>query len=363
MKIIKGIKHILKLILRRERITFEPVLQKSLNFENEIFYNSLDNAKLQNNNKYQYKQLVAIDGVGFSGSSAVGDFLGEFSNCTSLGGVEITENPERGIENSYEIDFLRDPGSLVDLERICYTNIGRIRNQAVHQFINVCKDYYQSNIPFFNEEFLELSKLFIKNITSYAFSDFPNHIAYYPKRLSIQEFRNYAKEYFLSVLKLIPSKDFLICDNLASVGRPDFNIVQDYLGDCKVLMNYCDPRDVYARARLQPGNDWVPVNPEIFIQNWKENVVPAITTNDKNVLITNFDDFCNDYKMQAKKIMDFLGLEEKDHIKQFQFFDPKKSINNTGVWRKIENQKAIEYIFENLKEYCYDKEKHTHYSI
>jgi len=87
-----------------------------------------------------------------------------------------------------------------------------------------------------------------------------------------------------------------------------------------------------------------------------------LNKDDKNVLITNFDDFCNDYETQAKKIMDFIGHDEKDHTLKYKYFNPKVSINNTGVWRKIENQKAIEYIFENLKEYCYDTENHKRYS-
>lgn len=363
MKIISAVKHIAKILLRRETINFVPV-EKNRNIcdISKIFYDEIDEAKLHSNNESQYKHLVAIDGVGFSGSSAVGDFLGEFSNCTSLGGVEIRENPGRGIENSYEIDFLRDPGSLLDLERICYTNVGRIRSEAIHQFIKVCDDYYKGYIPLFDDKFYELSKQFIKEITSYAFNDSVSHVSYYPKRLTVQEYRNYAKDYILAILKNIPSKEYLICDNLASVGRPDFNIVHDYLGDCKVLMNYCDPRDVYARARLQPGNDWVPVNPEIFVQNWRENVIPALNECNSNYLVTNFDDFCNNYESQAKKIMDFLGLQEKDHIKKFQYFDPKVSINNTGVWKKLEDQKPVEYIFENLREFCYDKEKHCRYS-
>lgn len=361
MKMISAAKHLAKILLKREKITFVPIQNNPLD-SSKIFYGDLNEEKLSSKNNHQYKNLVAIDGVGFSGSSALGDFLGEFSNCTSLGGVDVRENPERGIENSYEIDFLRDPGSLIDLERICYTNNGRLRNNAVHQFIKVCHQYYQGDIPFFDEYFYECSKQFLKNIISYAYKDSPNHICYYPKRLSLNEYRKYAREFMTTVLKNIPSKENLVCDCLASVGRPDFGIVKEYLGDCKVLMNYCDPRDVYARARLQPGNDWVPVNPEIFVQNWKENVIPALTDKDANLLVTNFDDFCNGYDTQAKKIMDFLGLEEKDHTNKFKYFDPKVSINNTGVWKKLENQQPVEYIFENLREFCYDKENHCRYS-
>ncbi len=361
MKLISACKHTAKLFLGREKIKFVPVDQEKL--DEKLFYENIDETKLITKNQNQYKNLVIIDGIGFSGSSALGDFLGEFSNCTSLGGVDIRENPDRGVENSYEIDFLRDPGSLLDLERICNTNVGRLHDNAVHQFIKVCFKYYKDDIPIFDEYFYEHSKKFLKEIIAFAYNSSPDHVYYYPKKLTVPEYRKIAKEFMLAILKNIPSKEFLVCDNLASVGRPDFNIVNDYIGDCKVLLNYCDPRDVYARARLQPGNDWVPVDPEIFVQNWKLNFIPIINTKENNTLITNFDDFCNDYETQAKKIMDFIGLEEKNHTQKFKFFNPKVSINNTGVWRKIENQKAIEYIFENLKEYCYDSENHKRYSI
>lgn len=359
MKIISLCKHVAKITLGKEKIKFIPTSDEKL-FSN-VFYENIDEAKLVSKNQNYFKQLAAIDGVGFSGSSAVGDFLGEFDNCTSLGGVDMRENPDRGAENSYEIDFLRDPGSLIDLEKICYSNIHRLKNDAIHRFIKVCKEYYENDIPIFDEYFYEHSKSFLKNIISYSFRDAPENITYYPKKLTVQQYRSYAKEFMSAFLQNIPSKDFLICDNLASVGRPDTGFIKDYLGDCKVLFNYCDPRDVYARARLQPGNDWVPVDPEIFVKNWKEEVAPALNDTDSNMLVTNFDDFCNEYENQAKKIMDFLGLEESNHTNKFKYFNPNISINNTGVWKKLENQKAIEYIFENLKEFCYDKENHQRY--
>ena len=322
MNIISFTKHTAKVILGRENISFIPKTNNEYD-SSKCFYENINESKIISNNSKQYKHLVAIDGVGFSGSSAVGDFLGEFSNCTSLGGVELQENPDRGQENAYEIDFLREPGGLIDLERICSINTPRIRDNAVHQFIDVCNKYRYSGIPIYDDYFFEKSKEFVKNIMSYAFNDSPSHVSYHPKKLTKEVYRNFAKDYMLSVLKNIPSKDFLICDNLASVGRPDFGIVNDYLDNCKVIYNFSDPRDIYARARLEPGNDWVPINPEIFVQNWKENVIPALNDKGSNVLYTNFDDFCNDYETQAKKIMDFIGLEEKDHTQKFKFFNPK----------------------------------------
>ena len=59
--------------------------------------------------------------------------------------------------------------------------------------------------------------------------------------------------------------------------------------------------------------------------------------------------------------MDFLGLEETNHVEKYKYFDPKVSINNTGVWKKLENQKPIDFIFDNLKEFCYDKDNKRRY--
>lgn len=229
MRLISACKHVAKVILKRETVSFSPVCKTEEEKHENIFYEDLDETKLVSKNDRQFKHLVSIDGVGFSGSSAVGDFLGEFQNVTSLGGVDPRENPDRGIENSYEIDFLRDPGSIVDLERICYTNIGRVRDNAVHEFIEVCKYYHNGAIPFFDDYFYELSKKFVKELTAYAFNDSPSHVSYYPKRLSVAEFRSLARDFMLSILKNIPSNDYLVCDNLTSVGRPDNGIIDGYL--------------------------------------------------------------------------------------------------------------------------------------
>ncbi|MCR5765174.1 MAG: hypothetical protein K6G09_04250 [Treponema sp.] len=364
MKLVSAAKHVAKLILGRERIKFERVNKKVEEPPKpNIFYEDLDESKLISQNQNQFKHLVGIDGMGFSGSSAVTDFLAEFSNTTVLGGVDPRENPDRGDENAYEVDFVRDPGSLLDLERICYTDASRIKDNAIHEFIRICEDYHNSAIPLFNNDyFINLSKSFLKQITSFAFLDSPSHVSYYPKKISVNEYRRIASDYLLKILKNVSSRDFLVCDNLTAIGCSDEQLLNDYFGECKILLNWCDPRDVYARARFLPGCDWVPIDPEIFVQNFLENNKPWIDKVPKNSLITNFDDFCNDYETQSKKIMDFLGLEEKDHIDKFKYFNPKVSINNTGVWKKLENQKPIEYIFEKLKEFCYDQDNHRRYT-
>ena len=351
-KLLTFIKHMVKVILKKETLQFEKnYMSKKLPL---IFFEDLNEELLVSKNERVYKTLIAIDGPGFSGSSAVTDLLGEFSNCTSLGGVDLRENPERGSENCYEVDFFREVNGIYDLERICYTNVGRIRDFAVKSFIKVCYDYYNSGISFYDDLFLNQAKLFVKNITDFTIKISDTEVTYVPKNLTVEEYRKIAQEFLLSFIKNIPSNDYLILDNLMSISRPDIKTLHEYFGDFKLIYVTCDPRDIYARARLQPGNDWVPVDPVIFVKSWNRVPVKYIHTNDNSLLCVSFDDLCNNYEQTKLKLIDFLNLEVSKHERKLSFFNPEVSIHNTKVWKKLLNQEPIDYIYSKLKEYCYE---------
>lgn len=351
-KLLTFIKHLAKVILKKETLRFE----KNYSSENNplIFFENLNEEFLVSKNNRKYQTLIAIDGPGFSGSSAVTDLLGEFSNCTSLGGVDLRENPERGSDNCYEVDFFREVNGIYDLERICYTNVGRIRDAAVHNFIKVCLDYYDSGIPFYDDFFLNQAKLFVKNITDFCIKTSETKVTYVPKNLTIDQYRKYAQEFLLSFIRNIPSNKYLILDNLMAISKPDIKTLHDYFGDFKLIYVTCDPRDIYARARLQPGNDWVPVDPVIFVKSWNRVAAKYLHTEDNSLLCVSFDELCNNYELTKLKLIDFLKLDVTKHSQKLSFFNPEISINNTKVWKKLDNQKPIDYIYSELKEYCYE---------
>lgn len=349
--------HLVKILTGKEKINISLVQQskeKAIPLDGVCFYDNIENMEVLNNH---FKSLVAIDGCGFSGSSAVTDFLAEFNNMTSIGGVDLRENPDRGIDNCFEFDFFRDANSIFELEKICYSNVGRIRDKAIHNFIKVCNDYYNSGISCFDDFFYNEAKKFIKNITDYTIQCSPEWISYVPKRLTVKEYRNYAKQFLLSVLNNISKNDILVVDNLMAISDPNVELLKDYFGDFKIIYVYSDPRDVYARARLEPGNDWVPKAPDIFVKFFLRvfpNYLQKSKENNSPILCISFDEFCNHYENVSKEIMGFLDLNEEDHIYKFKFFNPNISINNTRVYKKLENQEPIKYIYEQLKEYCYD---------
>ena len=60
------------------------------------------------------------------------------------------------------------------------------------------------------------------------------------------------------------------------------------------------------------------------------------------------------YDETTKKIANWLGFELKEQTKKKQYFEPRRSINNTYTWKKVKcNLAEIEYIENELGEYLY----------
>lgn len=97
----KKIPQYIKNIISGETKIRLDIQHKSKELAESIFEMSPSSKGKENSSPYS--KLVAIDGIaGFAGSSAITDFLAEFSECTAYGGVDIRENPDRGEENNYE---------------------------------------------------------------------------------------------------------------------------------------------------------------------------------------------------------------------------------------------------------------------
>jgi hypothetical protein len=62
-----------------------------------------------------------------------------------------------------------------------------------------------------------------------------------------------------------------------------------------------------------------------------------------------------DYDNTIKTIMEFLGLTEETHINPKKYFNPKRSIKGSQVYKKIKgHEQEIAYIEKALSEYLFD---------
>lgn len=311
--------------------------------------------------KLSFKQLVAIDGIGCSGSSALTDFFGEFPDLMTVwGGVDLYENPDRGQENNFETDFFRNPYSILELEKICNNNVTRIGNQAIYDFIKTVDENYINGPKkiFHNNNYLSATKEFLNSLIDFK-TKINNADRYVLKNLSIKEYREFAKQYIIRCLSVLNTKETLVMDNLISIENADESIIKDYFPEnTKLFYVWRDPRDIYAQARLATYEDlsWVPENPEIFVKWYLKAFKYYYNSSSKNIMCIRFEDLVNDYDNTTKKVMDFLDIEPNadSHIYKQKFFNPDISRKNIGIYKKLENQDAVKYIEEHLSDYIYN---------
>ena len=329
-----------------------------ISFEKQSRFMQLEDIKrVDNLNTDIYTNLITIDGSGFSGSSAVTDFLAEFSDCTVFGGVDMFVNPERGVQNGFEVDFFRDAQGIQEMEKICASNNKRILNTAIKDFWSLILKYYNENYPsvFYNDSFLYQTKKFLEQLIDFTVIYSNGNRDYYAKKLNLVEYRKIAKQYIQSVLQTIPSKENLVLDAAMSINEPNIDLLKEYFGEFKLIYVWRDPRDIYAEARMIPGNDWVPKDPEVFVKWYLRDCPKYINAKNDSLLTVRFEDFVNDYDNVAKKIIKFIGsinIDKQNNYKKY--FNPSNSKKNIGKYKGYNDQEAIKFIESALSDYCYN---------
>lgn len=340
---------------RKLNISLEKVDNEKKNFAMYLLNNNF-NIDEKSINKKIYEKLIAVEGIGASaGSSAITDFLGEFSCCTALGGVDELENPERGMNNSFEFDFFRDSHGVYELEKICDFDGNRILEGSIQDFIDLIEKNNSLGIDFYGDYYLKATQEFLHNILDcyYEWEGVCNN--FFVKKITKDEYRKYAKEYCQTLLKSIPSEKYLCMDQLCSISNPHNKVLSEYFGDYKLLTSIRDPRDIYTTARMYPTRDlgYNPKDAKTFVKYYKWNVERYNYKSNPNVMLIQFEDFVLHYEDVSKKIMDFVGLDEKEHIKKFSYFNPEISRNNIGIYKKYDDQASIKIIEDGLSEYLY----------
>ena len=75
-------------------------------------------------------------------------------------------------------------------------------------------------------------------------------------------------------------------------------------------------------------------------------------------MLVRFEDLIYNYDAMTKKIDQWLGFSDSEHIHIKERFDPKISINNTKLWEKIPDvEQDVRYIEEHLSRYLYPYSK------
>ena len=66
------------------------------------------------------------------------------------------------------------------------------------------------------------------------------------------------------------------------------------------------------------------------------------------VLKIRFEDLVNDYNNSKILIEKLIQKSDSDHIHKYKFFNPNKSKNNIGLWKKYPNQRQMRLLTNEL---------------
>ncbi|MDR1952206.1 MAG: sulfotransferase domain-containing protein [Elusimicrobiota bacterium] len=325
--------------------------------------------------KSHCSHLISVSGEGHSGSGAVIDFLREFDNCSVSGGID-----ENGIgplgktikndEAKIEFTIFRDSYGILDLEK--YIAAGLLNSDIINHFVGLSERFYVNNGGIYNDKYMELMWEFVDQISDkkklsgwdigYAsFCDdeeksiptnisapylvYPSDIGYTfasKKDLTLDVYRQRAQIFLDKVFKTIESKEYLVLDQFIGPNVSD-DTIKNYVKDLKRLHVYRDPRDVFATAILLDV-PWLPKKVDEFINSYKRMRERLVIGENKNIMYISFEDLVFNYEQNIKKIMDFCGLKEENHIYKKGFFDPNVSRKNIGLYKKLDNQDDIRLI-------------------
>lgn len=320
-----------------------------------------------------------------TGSSAITNLISEFDSVFSLGEEEFR--------------FLQDPDGVADLEYNLVENFNRHNSgHALKRFrrlvdLNSATLFGSKYESVFKGKWKEKAYQYIDDLVDFSYHGWWQYdlidkgkCFYFRKRvlnklLHLTLWRNKpertlntmkkevtycshpTEEEFLSKTRTfvdelfgsVSKKDIVMVDQLV----PPTNIARylRYVNDLQVVVVDRDPRDLFVLEKYFWQDGIIPADVEEFCKWFKYTREHRKTEkhDTAKVKFVQFEDLIYRYEKTTAELIRWLELDDNDHSRRRQIFNPSVSIGNTQVWKKINMDPAeIEKIEKELKEYLYD---------
>lgn len=333
--------------------------------------------------------IVGLCGFGYTGSGAVYDLLREYEGITMGNHCEVSflyrpdglgdlryhlTHPVRFFSSDYAIQrfrkkihnfFRNSPGQwgLKD-----YTEVYKLTDEFLESIIDVKWKGWWSD----DESNMEGIRYVVYRIVNWLTVPFPvlnikvqRSFYYRDMFLSVnpEQFMEKSQKYLNDLFSLFGydiEKDTLVLDQPFSADCPSATSV--FFKNAKAIIVDKDPRDLYLLLKKESFVDcaWTPTdNVNDFIAYYKQIRRNYSDIVKEKELIIRFENLIYEYEATIQLIENYLGLDKSKHIHKKCFFDPKKSINNTQLFRKYPEMKNdIEIIENELGSYLFDFDKY-----
>ena len=327
---------------------------------------------------------ISIIGYGWTGSSVVVDLLREYDDY---------EGPD------FEFSMIWEPNGILDLENALVDNWDFLRHDtAIRDFITYCEiqnrkggKFSSFGIDISNKldvDFIFETNSYIDKLIDFKYQGNTRLLYYklsafkllikkvlrklFNGNISSQEMymAKPSKDKFLTETRIFIDKLFQKYANKNNIQNvildqaiPASNILKtmNYFNQIKSIVIDRDPRDVYVnliKRKVLIGAECSMEDSEHCVKKfvkWHKilRAQDSIENNDKKILRLKFENVILDYENSINKIHTFLDIKTK-HSKKKKYFNPELSEKKIGLWKSYKHQEEIDYIYQELKEYCYE---------
>lgn len=313
-----------------------------------------------------HKNIISVQGLGYSGSGAVLDYLREFDNIEVYGdsdkeGSKVIVNKRYG-----EAQLLKQAGGLFEIERFLGCKNTFLNDALLRRFIMLTES---SELYKHSDEAKEAFFDFLTRITDGVFFNekiYHNGHLYnlessspmsYLKDMTTKEFRFISREFLTRLFNAlhVEGRASIAFDQLLQ-DEYNFQKNLDYIPNLKQIIVYRDPRDVYTYG-VQNDIEWIHHHGDVgmFVHWYKTIRLNNLDlTGSKGYLVIRFEELVSDYKNQVLRINDYLGIDESHHVSPLSYFDPEISKRGIGIYKNSAVQRVkFKLIERELGDYCW----------
>lgn len=320
---------------------------------------------------------IGIQGFTLSGAGCAWDLLSEFKN------IDVDRSAEIHFFQYFSILYQKIMDNKID------------NNTCLKEFIRAVYHFYDKHClgeeiwSGYNEVFLKQMQGFFAEITGIK-SEMENYISdpdfRFPQTINQLKENNNFSFVNIDLNEIIYSIDWnsfsrfyelahiYITEWLGSFKGQQFKTlfhlpvrlkcneaISLFGSDTKIICIYRDPRNQYIENRII--HPTIFKSPKTFIDFYKSHVATYINTKNKNILAVRFEDLVNNYEKTVKKIIEFVGLNKKDHLYPKMYFNPNLSRRNLYLYKNYLYDKDVQIVAKELKEYCTNNISHNYFNF
>ena len=319
--------------------------------------------------KCEFKNIISVQGFGFSGSGAVIDMLREYPIIKVLAYVDTVEDGGGFVpqtEKLSEIDFIRLSGGLMEVEKyldsdnIFFNDSLLQRTGRVLGYSSLYRLVRKAR-PLMYSFFYQIATFRIENLREPYYNGhtvFPGEIPdiLFLNKMSFEEYTHICSNFLNSVFNLFAQKEkeYLACDQLFSDFEMDIERNKKYVPNLKTILIARDPRDTFVFA-VDRDVEWIEHSTvERFIEWYRimyRNLPSSMELD--GALVLRYENLVIDYDNCEKDLNGYLGLKKDDHQFRQQYFRPEYSKRFVGIYKNSPNLKDdIALIEKELADYC-----------